>query len=139
MAGSARANATAGNLVRDADVLATIYALDPLHVIFNLDEQTALRLLRYTRDRGDAKVAVGLALTGDAGFPRTAGVDFVDPSVDPKTGTLRVRAVLPNPKEEVRPGQFVRVRVPLERPAEGARRPGGCHRHEARRSFCPGR
>jgi hypothetical protein len=36
--------------------------------------------------------------------------------VDPKTGTLRVRAVLPNPKEEVRPGQFVRVRVPLSDP-----------------------
>jgi RND family efflux transporter MFP subunit len=111
-----RANATAGNLVRDADVLATIYALDPLNVAFDLDERTALRLMRYKRDRGDAKVTVGLALTGDEGFPRKAGVDFVDPSVDPRTGALRVRAVLPNPKEEVRPGQFVRVRVPLGDP-----------------------
>ena len=46
-----RANATAGNLVRDADVLATVYALDPLYVVFDLDERTALRLVRYTRDR----------------------------------------------------------------------------------------
>jgi membrane fusion protein, multidrug efflux system len=111
-----RANATAGNLVRDADVLASLYALDPLYVVFELDERTALRLLRYERDRRDAKVTVGLAVTGDEGFPREAGVDFIDPSVDPKTGALRVRAVLPNPKEEARPGQFVRVRVPLGDP-----------------------
>src|SRR4051812_22115592 len=62
-----RANAAAGNLVRDADVLATIYALDPLSVHFDLDERTALRLMRYKRDRGDAKVTVGLAVAGDEG------------------------------------------------------------------------
>ena len=33
-----RSNAAAGNLVRDADVLATIYALDPLYVVFDLDD-----------------------------------------------------------------------------------------------------
>jgi hypothetical protein len=84
-----------------------------MHVVFDVDERTTLRLLRFARDRKDTKVTVRLALTGDDGFPRTASVDFVDPIIDAKTGTLRVRAVLPNPKEEVRPGQFVRARVPL--------------------------
>jgi len=121
-----RSNAAAGNLVRDADVLATIYALDPLYVVFDLDERTALRLVRYTREQKDAKVKVGLALTGDEGFPRKAVVDFTDPSVDPKTGTLRVRAMLPNPKEEVRPGQFVRVRVPLGEPRKALIIPESC-------------
>jgi RND family efflux transporter MFP subunit len=107
-----RANATAGNLVRDADLLATVYGLDPLHLTFDLDERTLLRLVRHTRGQGEAKVMVGVALTGDEGFPRKADVDFLDPVVDPKTGTVRVRPVLPNPKEEVRPGQFARVRLP---------------------------
>ncbi|MBO0700567.1 MAG: efflux RND transporter periplasmic adaptor subunit, partial [Zavarzinella sp.] len=111
-----RAYATAGSLVRETDVLATVYALDPIYVFFDLDERTALRLMQYRRTRPDAKVTVGLALTGDEGFPRRADVDFVDLGIDPKTGTLRVRAVLPNAKEEVRPGQFVRVRVPLGEP-----------------------
>lgn len=108
-----RAKVTAGSVVQSADVLATVYALDPLYVYFDLDERNLLRLVRYTRERKDETSTVGLAITGDEGFPRKAVVDFLEPSVDPKTGTLRVRAVLPNPKEEVRPGQAVRVRVQL--------------------------
>lgn len=108
-----RAGAAAGNVVRAAEVLATVYAIDPLYVVFNLDERTLLRLARFTRGRNDDKVTAGLALTGDEGFPRIGVVDFPEPGVDAKTGTLRVRAVLPNPKGEVRPGQAVRVRLPL--------------------------
>jgi len=108
-----RAKSTAGSVVRSADLLATVYAVDPLYVYFDLDERNLLRLVRHTRGRPDDKVSVGLALTGDEGFPHKAVVDFLEPAVDPKTQTLRVRAVLPNPKDEVRPGQTVRVRVPL--------------------------
>ena len=111
-----RTSAAAGNVVRGAEVLATVYAVDPLYVVFNLDERTLFRLVRYTRGRNDDKVTAGLALTGDEGFPRIGVVDFPEPGVDPKTGALRVRAVLANPKGEVRPGQAVRVRMQLSDP-----------------------
>jgi RND family efflux transporter MFP subunit len=111
-----RTNADAGNLVRDGDALAFIYAVDPVYVYADLDERTYLRLRRILRDRGDGKSMVGIALTDEKGFPRQARLDFVDPTVDPKTGTVRVRAVLPNPKDELRPGQFARVRIPLGEP-----------------------
>jgi RND family efflux transporter MFP subunit len=114
-----RANATTGNLVRDADLLATVYALDPMYVYFDLDERTLLRLARYTRERPDAKVTIGLSLTGDEDFPRKGVLDFTDLIVDPKTGTVRVRAVLANSKDEVRPGQFVRGRLPLGETRKG--------------------
>lgn len=111
-----RATATAGALVQGAEVLATVYAVDPLHVTFDLDERTLLRLVRHLRGKADEKVTIGLALTGDDGFSRTAVVDFLDPALDPKTGALRVRATLANPKDEVRPGQRATVRVPLSNP-----------------------
>jgi membrane fusion protein (multidrug efflux system) len=41
-------------------------------------------------------------------------VNFADRTIDPKTGTLRVRVEFPNPQNILRPGQFGRVRVLLE-------------------------
>lgn len=109
----------AGNLVRagvdGGDVLTMISVLDPLHVHFRVDERTLLRLHRLLRERkekGD-RMTVSLGLAGEEGFPRQAVVDFTDNQVDPQTGTILVRAVLPNPKGEVLPGQAVRVRVSL--------------------------
>jgi RND family efflux transporter MFP subunit len=40
-------------------------------------------------------------------------LDFVDNQVDPSTGTIHVRAVLPNPDRLLTPGVFVRVRLPM--------------------------
>jgi RND family efflux transporter MFP subunit len=111
-----RTHVDAGNLVRDGDRLATVMAVDKLHVEFSVDEAIGLRLIRYMQTRKDRQLAVHCQLGDDAGFPRQAVTDFVDPSIDPKNGTLRVRAMLPNPKDEMRPGQFVRVRVPLGDP-----------------------
>jgi RND family efflux transporter MFP subunit len=39
-------------------------------------------------------------------------LDYIDPAADPDTGTLRVRAVVPNPEARLLPGFFVRIRVP---------------------------
>lgn len=106
----------AGSMVKAGDELATVYALDPTYVYFDLTEQILLRRTRYTRERKGEVLPVHLALTADKGFPRRALIDFLAPSIDPKSGTLRVRAVLPNPEADVRPGQAVRVRVPLGKP-----------------------
>jgi multidrug efflux system membrane fusion protein len=108
-----RTSVDVGNLVREADGLAAVYALDPVYAVIDLDERTLLSLRRFLRDRDDRTVSVAVALTGDEGFPRQAKLDLIDPVVDPKTGTIRARAVLPNPTDEMRPGQFVRVRVQL--------------------------
>jgi RND family efflux transporter MFP subunit len=46
-------------------------------------------------------------------FPKQGVVDFVDNRVDPNTGTLKMRAVIPNPDKTQRPGQFVTAKVTL--------------------------
>ena len=51
----------------------------------------------------------------DASLYRYKGaVGFTDPQVNPQTGTFAIRAVLPNPDRELLPGQYTRVRMPLE-------------------------
>ena len=67
-------------------------------------------------------VNIGLTNEGDQ-YPHPAVVDFVDNKVDPSTGTLKVRAVVPNPivangDRLFTAGMFVRVQVPLGEPRQ---------------------
>jgi membrane fusion protein, multidrug efflux system len=108
-----RAAVTAGNLATaDVTLLTSINKLDPVHVYFEADEQ---RLLRYHRERGGDGVhdanRVQVALSGDNGFPYSGQLDFMDHHLDPRTGTLQVRAVLANPDGRLTPGLFARVRL----------------------------
>jgi multidrug efflux system membrane fusion protein len=109
-----RAHVTTGNLAQaDATVLTTVVSLDPVYVDFEADEQTYLRYVALARsgerDATDNPVRVGLA--GETGYPHAGAVDFIDNQVDPRTGTIRARAVLPNPDRAFTPGLFARVQL----------------------------
>lgn len=111
-----------GNLVRaDETSLTTIVSLDPLYAYFDVDERTLLRIRRLeaegkikTTDGSGVCVLVGLA--DEEGFSLSGSIDFADNRVDPNTGTLRIRAVIANPKRVLAPGLFVRMRLPLGSP-----------------------
>src|SRR5207249_10149399 len=66
-----------------------------------------------------AAAPVLLGLADEPDFPHRGTIDFIDNQIDPSTGTIHVRAVLPNPDRLLAPGLFVRVRVPV-----GEARPG---------------
>jgi RND family efflux transporter MFP subunit len=111
-----------GGLVRaDETILATIVSQDPTQVYFEIDEKTALGLLRAMKE-GKLKSTDGTGwmilagLADEKGFPRKGMVDFMDNNVDPEKGTLRIRAVLPNNDGLMIPGLFVRIRVPIGAP-----------------------
>src|SRR5581483_8027838 len=57
-----------------------------------------------------------LGLAGEEGYPHRGVVDFLDNQVNPRTGTLRGRAVFPNKDETLLPGYFARIRVPISAP-----------------------
>jgi RND family efflux transporter MFP subunit len=61
----------------------------------------------------DSALPVFIALAEEHDFPHRGTVDFLDNQVDPSTGTIRVRAVLPNASGLLTPGLFVRVRLPM--------------------------
>jgi len=109
-----RALVTAGNLAQaDATALTTVVSLDPMYVDFETDEQTYLRYNAQTRgglsDSGASPVRIGLA--GEIGFPHPGTLNFVDNQVDPRTGTIHLRAVLPNLDRAFTPGLFARVQL----------------------------
>ena len=109
-----RALVTVGNLAQsDATVLTTVVSLDPVHVHFEGDEQTFLgyRELVRSGDRADSSNPVRVGLAGEEGYPHEGVVDFVDNRVDPATGTIELRAVLPNPDRVFTPGLFARVQL----------------------------
>ncbi|HEX4853569.1 efflux RND transporter periplasmic adaptor subunit [Arenimonas sp.] len=112
-----RALVTAGNLASpDTTVLATLVSLNPVHVYFEGDEQTYLRYARQAREDGrdgarGASNPVRVGLAGEEGYPHAGILDFLDNQVDPRTGTIRARAVLDNSERLFTPGLFARVQL----------------------------
>lgn len=118
-----------GNLVTaDATTLTSIVAVDPLYAYFDVDERTLLRFQRMVREgkvprRGSGDPEIQMALADEAGFPHVGWIDFVEPRLNPSTGTLQLRAVFPNPQladgdRELSAGLFVRLRLPLGPPRD---------------------
>jgi RND family efflux transporter MFP subunit len=102
--------------------LATIVALDPIYVNFNVNEQDVLRIREEARRRGMTvneirQLPVEVGLQTESGFPHKGKLDYVSPTLNQSTGTLPVRGVLPNPDRTLLPGFFVRVRVPFDEQA----------------------
>ncbi len=109
--------------VGEQGLLTTVSQVDPIWVNFSISEnellsyrdQIAKGRLKFPRDK-DFQVEVVLA--DGTVFPQRGRINFAEPSFNSETGTFLVRTELPNPKGQLRPGQFVRARV------YGATRPG---------------
>lgn len=110
-----------GNLVsggtNESTLLTTIVTLDPIHAYFDVDEQAFLRYARLamTGERAssrDTPTPVQLALADDGDFRFDGHMDFVENELDPRSGTLRGRAIVDNKDTRLLPGVFVRLRLP---------------------------
>jgi RND family efflux transporter MFP subunit len=105
--------------------LATIVQFDPIYVSFTISEQDVLRIRASLGQAGSTekelrKVPVEVGLMTETGYPHKGTLDYATPEVDPNTGTLTVRGILLNSDHVLLPGFFVRVRVPLPKPAAEA-------------------
>lgn len=118
-------HATIGNLVTggtgSGTLLTTIVSVDPIYANFDVDERTVQRVKQRVREgklesNESAEIPVWLGLATENGLPHHGTIHFVDNQVNPRTGTLRVRGVFPNPDEALSPGYFARVRVPVSAP-----------------------
>ena len=110
-----------GNLVGASSPtqLATIVALDPIYVNFNVNEQDVLRVREEARRQGLTasdlrQLPIEVELQTETGFPHKGKLDYISPTINTSTGTLPVRGVLPNADRAMLPGNFVRIRVPYE-------------------------
>lgn len=103
-----RALITEGNLVGNTDQLTTLVSDDPIYAYFDADEQT---YLRHAGRGGRSNRAAYMGLANDEGYPRRGNLDFIDNRLDPRTGTIRGRAVFDNADGALTPGLFARVRL----------------------------
>ena len=109
-----RALVTAGNLAQaDATLLTTVVSQDPVHVYFEADEQSFLGYQALARQgqRASGGNAVRVGLANEQGYPHRGEVDFTSNQADAGTGTIRVRAVVPNPDRVFTPGLYARVQL----------------------------
>ena len=114
------ANAQIGNLVNaGGDRLTTVSTMDPIKVYFTASEQAYLRYIRANpnpteRQAHTRQLDLELVLADGNVYPRRGRIFFVDREVDPKTGAIRLAGLFPNPANELRPGQYGRVRAVTE-------------------------
>jgi len=99
-----------GNVVKANDtVLVTINKLAPINATFTIPEKELPELIRHM---SVGKVVVEAEVTGGNG-KESGVVSFFDNTVDPTTGTIRLKAVFSNVKKQLWPGQFVNLSITL--------------------------
>lgn len=110
-----------GSYVTPSAVLDTVSSIDPMAAQFHVSESIFLRLVKRVREEAAAKgtnpvfVAPFQLILADGTVHRYPGrLRTLDRSVDPKSGTILVQAVFPNPDKLLRAGMFARLRVQLE-------------------------
>ena len=106
----------AGNLViggaQGTTLLTTIVALDPIHIVFDTSEADYLRYARSSGGGDQNKTKpVLVRLADEADFEHKGTMDFVDNQFNPRSGTMRGRAVLDNKDRLFSPGIFARLRL----------------------------
>jgi membrane fusion protein (multidrug efflux system) len=106
-----------GNLVgkNEATLLDTVSSVDPIRVHLSISEAEYLKLVsQRARRRMSEGAPLELILADGSVYPNRGSIVIVDRAVDVTTGTLTAVAEFPNPDAVLRPGQFGRVRAPVE-------------------------
>lgn len=98
--------------------LASVIQPDPLRVNFTVNEKQVIQIREALAERhkklgdmGPIKVEIGLPT--DPNYPYSGTIDYIAPELDSSSGTVSVRAMMPNTQRLFSPGMFVRVRIPV--------------------------
>ncbi len=109
-----------GNLISggptNSTLLTTVVSLDPIHFIIIGSEADFLKYMRLDRagKRTSSRVApnpVIVRLADETEFKHKGSMNFVDNAIDLKSGTIRARAIFPNPTGILTPGLFGHMRL----------------------------
>lgn len=97
-----------GNLVGGGssagDILTTIVSSSPIYFVFDGSEALALKYQREARKGGPAPIRI--RLQDETRYDRVGALDFTDNAIDTASGTIRLRAVVPNADGFLKPGMF---------------------------------
>ncbi|HSQ00990.1 MAG TPA: efflux RND transporter periplasmic adaptor subunit [Candidatus Dormibacteraeota bacterium] len=110
--------AQVGDLVDPTTQLTTVSQLDPIKAVVPVSEQEYLRYAsgqaRAEGAQASGKGALELYTADGQLFPERGTVSVVGREVDPRTGTITLEALFPNPRNVLRPGGYAKVRAVIE-------------------------
>lgn len=96
----------------DTALLTRIYDSTSVYAWLNVSDRAFLEnIARGGRASDPQQYPIHLATEIDTGFPHAGVIDYIDPVVDVNTGTIRIRALFPNPDGVLRGGLFVRCQI----------------------------
>lgn len=114
-----RSLVTPGALVtaNQPEPIATVQQLDPIYVDVTQSSAELSRLKRSidsgqvksAKKAADTKAKVRLVLEDGTPYPLEGTIEFADVTVDPSTGSVVIRAIFPNPNNDLLPGMYVRA------------------------------
>ena len=93
-------------------LLTTMYRMDPIRAEFSITDREFTLFNKFVKETGWDPNALRCRLTmGDdnAPYPYEGVIEMANPVVDPKTNTMGIRAIFPNPDNALRPGMYVNV------------------------------
>jgi membrane fusion protein (multidrug efflux system) len=104
------------NSMAESANLTYVAAVDPVWVTFSVSQNLAAKwrdaiAKKQVIEPKNRDYTVEVVLPDGTRYPYTGKINFADPSFSQDTGSFMVRAVLPNPKKELRPGMFVTAYV----------------------------
>jgi membrane fusion protein, multidrug efflux system len=110
-----------GNLVGkgESTILTTVSAVDPIYVNFQMNETDYLKIMHYLDEykidlqKASDSFKIFLTMSDGSEYKYPGRIDFIDRAVNTSTGTIAVRAVLPNPEGLIKPGSFQTVNLVL--------------------------
>lgn len=104
-----------GMVTANSTLLTTIYEIDRMYVNFSVSEQRMLsmqrQLGRAPSQNSKTPPPFRIFLADGSEYLQTPRLNFIDPAVDPRTGTLALRLEVDNPHQLLHAGQFARVQV----------------------------
>ncbi|AGW12459.1 putative efflux transporter, RND family, MFP subunit [Megalodesulfovibrio gigas DSM 1382 = ATCC 19364] len=101
----------------ESTLLATITTIDPIYVVFQIDEKDYIQVARRNAERAKQVGQEGmpptfqLTLADGSLYEHGGTLNMVGSTVDASTGALTIRAAFPNPDTLLRDGQFARIRA----------------------------
>jgi RND family efflux transporter MFP subunit len=99
----------------DTTLLSTIVSTDAMYLDFDMSEANYTAYVAGRGKEGAQKVEVSQGDTGD--FSREGTLNFIDNALDRSSGTIHVRATVPNNNFDITPGGFAHVRLSMSKAA----------------------
>jgi membrane fusion protein (multidrug efflux system) len=112
------AKAQIGDLVgpQTGIVLTTVSTIDPIKVVVQISEQQYMRSVDKMLElmKHESPEILELIMADGSVFPHKGRISVADRQVDPRTGTITIQGLFPNPGGILRPGQFARVKAQVD-------------------------